>query len=409
MSMRSWLPSAARAFAVVALVALASASGSVESLAQAIKIGAPIPQTGPFASDGGVMEKAIKLAVSDLNKSGGVLGRQVEVEFFDIGDLSPDKLQAAAANLIDRGKADFIVTGYGGFGPDIPAFCPQGVPFIHNDAFTSVVDMMNNMGCTSIFNASDVEAAYGKVMFDQINTLGLTFKNKKMAIVHGPYEWESGLSKSMAEAAKAQGWEIVVQEEVPYESVQWSGILSKIRAADPAIVHIEVLDTGLTNTFIQQYLENPVKGAILNAGYAASIPAFGEVITKSNVEGVLGMTLSAQLPGSDGDAFAQKWREAYNEEPPWSLAAQLYDEVNMWAAAVTQAGNPSDHAAVVKALKEMSFKGLTGTLKFNERFMILTSDASQPAFLFQVQDKKLVPLMIGTKKTGEFVEPSWAK
>ncbi len=409
MSMRSWLPSAARAFAVVALVALAAASGSVESLAQAIKIGAPIPQTGPFASDGGVMEKAIKLAVSDLNKSGGVLGRQVEVEFFDIGDLSPDKLQAAAANLIDRGKADFIVTGYGGFGPDIPAFCPQGVPFIHNDAFTSVVDMMNNMGCTSIFNASDVEAAYGKVMFDQINTLGLTFKNKKMAIVHGPYEWESGLSKSMAEAAKAQGWEIVVQEEVPYESVQWSGILSKIRAADPAIVHIEVLDTGLTNTFIQQYLENPVKGAILNAGYAASIPAFGEVITKSNVEGVLGMTLSAQLPGSDGDAFAQKWRDAYNEEPPWSLAAQLYDEVNMWAAAVTQAGNPSDHAAVVKALKEMSFKGLTGTLKFNERFMILTSDASQPAFLFQVQDKKLVPLMIGTKKTGEFVEPSWAK
>ena len=31
-----------------------------------------------------------------------------------------------AANLIDRDKADYIVTGYGGFGPDIPAFCPQG-------------------------------------------------------------------------------------------------------------------------------------------------------------------------------------------------------------------------------------------------------------------------------------------
>ena len=409
MSTRSWLPSAARALSVVALVALAAATSPVASLAQAIKVGAPIPQTGPFASDGGVMEKAIKLAVADLNAAGGVLGRQVEVEFFDIGDLSPDKLQAAAANLIDRGKADFIVTGYGGFGPDIPAFCPQGVPFVHNDAFTSVVDMMNSMGCTSIFNAADVEAAYGKVMFDQIQALGVTFKNKKMAIVHGPYEWESGLSKSMAEAAKAQGWEIVVQEEVPYESVQWSGILSKIRGADPAIVHIEVLDTGLTNTFIQQYLENPVKGAVLNAGYAASIPAFGEVIANSNVEGVLGMTLSAQLPGPEGDAFAKKWRDAYNEDPPWSLAAQLYDEVNMWAAAVTQAGNPSDHPAVVKALKEMSYKGLTGTLKFDDRFMIPTSDASQPAFLFQVQGKKLVPLMIGTKKTGDFVEPSWAK
>jgi branched-chain amino acid transport system substrate-binding protein len=409
MSLKSWLQCAARGLVASALAAIIGSAVAIPAQAETIKIGAPIPQTGPFASDGGVMEKAIKLAVDDLNKAGGVLGQQLEVEFFDIGDLSPDKLQAAAANLIDRGKADFIVTGYGGFGPDIPAFCPQGVPFIHNDAFTSVVDLMNSMGCTSIFNASDVEAAYGKVMFDQIMALGHTFPNKKLAIVHGPYEWEAGLTKAMAEAAAAQGWEIVVNEEVPYESVQWPGILSKIRDANPSLVHIEVLDAGLTYTFIQQYFDNPVKGALLNAGYAASVPAFGDVISKGNVEGVLGMTLSAQLPGPEGDAFVKKWQAAYNEMPPWSLAAQLYDEVNMWAAAVAIAGSASDHAAVVKALKEMSFKGLTGTLKFDDRFKIPTSDASQPAFLFQVQGKDLKPLMIGTQKTADFVEPTWSK
>lgn len=409
MSLKSWLHGAVRQLTVFALAVIAVTAVATTAQAGTIKIGAPIPQTGPFASDGGVMEKAIKLAVEDLNKAGGVLGQQVEVEFFDIGDLSPDKLQAAAANLIDRGKADFIVTGYGGFGPDIPAFCPQGVPFIHNDAFTSVVDLMNSMGCTSIFNASDVESAYGKVMFDQIMALGHDFPNKKLAIVHGPYEWEAGLTKAMAEAAAAQGWEIVVNEEVPYESVQWPGILSKIRDANPSLVHIEVLDAGLTYTFLQQYFDNPVKGALLNAGYAASVPAFGDVISKGNVEGVLGMTLSAQLPGPDGDAFVKKWQAAYNEMPPWSLAAQLYDEVNMWAAAVAIAGSASDHAAVVKALKEMSFKGLTGTLKFDDRFKIPTSDASQPAFLFQVQGKDLKTLMIGTAKTADFVEPTWSK
>jgi branched-chain amino acid transport system substrate-binding protein len=408
MSLTSALQHAARGLAVFALTTVIG-SAAMTAQADTIKIGAPIPQTGPFASDGGVMEKAIKLAVEDLNKSGGVLGQQVEVTFFDIGDLSPDKLQAAAANLIDRGKADFIVTGYGGFGPDIPAFCPQGVPFIHNDAFTSVVEMMNSMGCTSIFNASDVESAYGKVMFDQIMALGRDFPNKKLAIVHGPYEWEAGLTKSMGDAAAAQGWEVVVNEEVPYESVQWQGILSKIRDAQPSLVHIEVLDAGLTYTFLQQYFDSPVKGALVNAGYAASVPAFGEVVSQGKVEGVLGMTLSAQLPGPEGDAFVKRWQAAYNEMPPWSLAAQLYDEVNMWAAAVKTAGSASDHAAVVKALKEMSFKGLTGTLKFDDRFKIPTSDASQPAFLFQVRDKALLPLMIGTKKTADFVEPAWTK
>ncbi|MEZ5925695.1 MAG: ABC transporter substrate-binding protein [Hyphomicrobiaceae bacterium] len=390
--------------------ALLSAAFAAPALAaDPIKIGSPIPQTGPFASDGSVMQKAIQLAVDDLHKNGGVLDRPVEVSFFDVGDLTPDKLMAAAANLIDSGKSDYIVTGYGGFGPDIPAFCPHGVPFVHNDAFTSVVDMMNSMGCTAIFNASDVEAAYGKVMWGQLMALGREFPNKKLAIVHGPYEWEYGSMNAMAEAAKADGWEVVLKEEVPYENAQWPGILSKIREAGPSLVHIEVLDTGLTNTFIQEYRQNPIKGALVNAGYAASIPAFGEVISGGSVDGVLGMTLSAQLPGADADAFAAKWKAAYNEDPPWSLAAQLYDEVNLWAAAVTKVGDPSDHAGVAKAMKELNYRGLTGVLAFNDRYMIPTSDETQPAFLFQVQDKKLVPIMIGTKKVADFIEPDWSK
>ncbi len=407
MSMLSWLSRASRGAGAVALALAIGAAGS--AAADTIKIGAPIPQTGPFASDGSVMEKAIKLAADELNKAGGVLGNQVEVLFFDIGDLTPDKLQAAAANLIDRNKADLIVTGYGGFGPDVPAFCPQGVPFIHNDAFTSVVDLMNSMKCTNIFNASDVESAYGRVMFEQLLALGYQFPNKKLAIVHGPYEWEAGLTKAMADAATAAGWEIVLNEEVPYESVQWPGILSKIRAAAPSLVHIEVLDPSITNTFLQQYRENPVKGALLNAGYAASVPAFGDVVATGSVDGLLGMTLSAQLPGAEGDAFVAKWRAAYNEDPPWSLAAQLYDEVFMWAAAVTKVGNATDHAAVNKAIIDLKYKGLTGVLAVNERFMIPTNDATQPAFFFQVQNKKLVPIMIGTKKIADFIVPEWSK
>jgi branched-chain amino acid transport system substrate-binding protein len=196
---------------------------------------------------------------------------------------------------------------------------------------------------------------------------------------------------------------------VPYESVQWQGILSKIREAQPSLVHIEVLDASLTYTFLQQYFSNPVKGALVNAGYAASIPAFGEVIAQGNVEGVLGMTLSAQLPGAEGDAFIKNWQARFNEPPPYSLAAQLYDEVFMWAEAVKTVGDPSDHAKVVQALQDMSYKGLTGTLKFDETRKIPTSDATQPAFLLQVQGGQLKPVMIGTRKVGEFIEPPFAK
>ena len=81
----------------------------------------------------------------------------------------------------------------------------------------------------------------------------------------------------------------------------------------------------------------------------------------------------------------------------------------MWAAAATAVGNVSDHAKVVQELQNMSYKGLTGTLKFDETRKIPTSDATQPAYLLQVQGGKLTPLMIGTKKVGEFIEPPFAK
>jgi ABC-type branched-subunit amino acid transport system substrate-binding protein len=398
-----------RAVLGCAAAALTVALGFTAAAADTIKIGAPVPQTGPFASDGAVMQKAIQLAVDELNKAGGVLGQQLEPLFFDVGDLTPDKLQAAAANLIDRNKADLIVTGYGGFGPDIPAFCPQGVPFVHADAFSSVVTMMNDMKCTAIFNASDVEAAYGRVMWDQIQATGHSFPNKKIALVHGPYEWEFGLANAMAESAKAAGWEVVLKEEVPYESAQWQGILSKIRAAGPSLVHIEMLDASLVSTFVQEYRQVPIKNALVSGGYAVSIPAFGEVIKGGNVDGVLGMTLSAQLPSPEADAFVAKWKAAYNEDVPLSIAALVWDQVYLWAAAVTKVGSASEHAAVAKAMKEMNYKGLTGVLAFNDRFMIPTNDDSQPAFLLQVQDKKLVPIMIGTKKVADFVVPEWSK
>ena len=407
MQVKSWFSTLSRTLAGAAVALTMTAAASVS--ADTIKVGAPVPQTGPFASDGTVMEKAIKLAVDDINAEGGLLGKQLEVLYFDIGDLTPDKLQAAAANLIDRNKSDVIVTGYGGFGPDIPAFCPHDVPFIHLDAFSSVVDLTLQMKCNNIYNIGDVEKAYGKVIFDQLNTLGYQFPNKKMAIVHGPYEWESGLTGAMAEAAKAAGWEIVMQEEVPYESVQWPALLSKMRAAQPSIIHVELLDPSLVNPFIEQYRQNPIKGTLINAGYVASVPAFGEVVASGQADGVLGMTLSAHIPGAGGDEFIKKWQSAYSEVPPWSIAAVLYDGVRMWGEAVKQVGNASDHIAINKALQSMTYKGYTGTMKINERYMIPTSDDTQPAFLLQAQGKELKPIRLGSKSIGDFVVPSWAK
>ena len=63
------------------------------------------------------MEKGLQLAIEELNSNGGLLGKQLELFVFDIGDLTPDKLQAAATSLVEKENVDVLINGYGGMGP----------------------------------------------------------------------------------------------------------------------------------------------------------------------------------------------------------------------------------------------------------------------------------------------------
>jgi len=393
----------------VAAATLAAASLAGPAVAEdTIGLGAPIPLTGYFAADGETMEHAIRLAVDEINADGGLLGKQVEVITFDIGDLTPDKLTAAASNLIEREGVSVLINGYGGMGPDIPAFCPYDIPYIHNDAVTSVVELTERMGCGAIFNASDVDYSYGGEVFKQIVGTGHDFERKKIAIVHGDFEWDIRLAEGMAKAAEEAGWEVVFTEEVPYDTVEWTGILSKIREANPALIHLEALEPAVATTFIDQFGNQPIDDALVSVGYIGATPGLDEVIAQGKAEGVLAFTLNAHLEDAAGDTFVESWKAAYDNEPPLSLAAAVYDMVRIWATAVEAVGDPSDYAAIADKIRMLDYDGIAGKYVFNEQNFIETGSETQPAQLLQVQDGNRVRLMIGQEKAGEIRAPDWS-
>jgi ABC-type branched-subunit amino acid transport system substrate-binding protein len=374
------------------------AAGAMSQMAAAqetVKIGAPIPLTGYFAADGQTMQEAVDLAAADLNAEGGVLGRQVEVVTFDIGDLTPDKLTAAAANLIERDEVSVLINGYGGMGPDIPAFCPYGIPYIHNDAVSSVVDLAERMNCGAIFNASDIDVNYGRIVFEQMLASGYDFPSETLALVHGDYEWDINVAKGMAEAAEAAGWTVVYEQEVPYDTVEWTNVIGKLNDAKPGLIHFEALDPSVATTFMSQLALDPVPGAALNIGYIGATPGVDDAIAQGQAEGVFTFTLNAQGTDEAGAAFEQEWMDAYDAEPPVSLAAAVYDMVHLWAAAVEAVGDDRDFAAVAEQIGALDFDGIAGTYAFNDRNFIDSSAETQPAQLFQIQDGKRVRVVIG--------------
>ena len=72
-----------------------------------IKIGAVVPLadiTGDQAA------KAMKIAVNEINKAGGLLGRKIELIVVD-DEMKPEKGAAAVEKLVTVDKVDFLVGG----------------------------------------------------------------------------------------------------------------------------------------------------------------------------------------------------------------------------------------------------------------------------------------------------------
>ena len=63
--------------------------------------------------------------------------------------------------------------------------------------------------------------------------------------------------------------------------------------------------------------------------------------------------------------FLKTYKEKYNEEPNM-FAVLGYDAMQIMAAAIEKAGT-TNSAAVIKALRETNYKGLTGTTTFDDK------------------------------------------
>jgi hypothetical protein len=221
---------------VVAVVPLAVAGGKGEAAgaAQPIKIGAPLPLTGAYAADGEHMLMGLELAVDDLNAQGGLLGRPVELVKYDIEDLLAETVTASAEYLIKKENVDVVIEGYGGWGPDFIAFGGKyDVPFFHGSGSVNAAKMVadNPADYWNMFQVFSVEANYGIRAYEGLSFFDKEYKypNKKIAIIHGDLEWDLLYTDAVAEFAKNDGWEVVVNETVPYGTTDWGPILLKIR------------------------------------------------------------------------------------------------------------------------------------------------------------------------------------
>src|SRR6267143_928010 len=111
---QSWRPSITWALvgAVVVTLVLTGAGAFTARAADPIKIGFGMALTGGLSANGKPALLALQIWKDDINKKGGLLGRPVELVFYD-DQTNPATVPGIYAKLLDVDKVDLVVSGYG--------------------------------------------------------------------------------------------------------------------------------------------------------------------------------------------------------------------------------------------------------------------------------------------------------
>lgn len=126
-----WLRSGLLLGALVVVLAGGLISAPVADAAKPVKIGFSMALTGPLGPAGKAALLAIQIWRDDVNAQGGLLGRKVELVYYD-DQTKPANVPGIYAKLLDVDKVDFVVSGYGTnlIVPALPIVMERGMVFM---------------------------------------------------------------------------------------------------------------------------------------------------------------------------------------------------------------------------------------------------------------------------------------
>lgn len=381
-----------------------------------IKIGAPMPITGPYASDGEQMQMALEMAIDEQNAAGGVLGRQLKLIPGDVGALEAEKIKAVGERLLSEG-VDLVITGYADSGVDARVFGEYDMPYLHADAMSQDTDLVaqdiEKYG--NVFQYCPSEVSYGMdtaaTLFNVPAKIGWTPPNNKIAIIKVDYSYNVLAADKFAELAKQQGYEIVVDEITQFGVVEWGPILSKIEETQPAYVTFWNLDPAdaarFTIQFNDRFGESGLN-ALFYMQYTPNIPEFLELAGPA-AEGLI-FSVSVNPVGPDIGAYAQRWQAKFNQPPKSVYAYLVRDAFDIWVQAVEKAGCVDCYDKVIQNIREIQFSGNGGLYQFNPTDQqALWGDDYLPTLWYQIQNGANAVVGSDKFKQAEYILPPWIK
>lgn len=335
-----------------------SGSGSASTNASSgppIKIAYMSILSGAFATPGS--DNGFKLAVDEINASGGIMGRQIEYKEFNT-DITPQGA-VTATQLALQYHPDMVI-GYGvsaGLKASSAALNSAGVIVIDNtlDQLTSPSSLGSQLTFRMSLTTAQFASGADRYLFQQENV-------KKMMVVNTSDAAPTDGANSILADAKNAGVQTQHQSVSPTATdLTAPALAAKSMGADA------VWEWGYPTTdglFIKTAAANGYSGDIMtfSAGAAAAAGLIPKSLLTNKIFSVPVNCAPEVLTTPAAQKYDSAYKAKYGAPPSSAIANEDYDAVNLYAAAVEQAKS-FDAKAVAGALSGLDFQGVCGEEK----------------------------------------------
>ncbi len=196
-----------------------------------IKVGFPVPLTGPYGSEAADQVRCAQLAIEDFNRTGGLKGRLAELLVRD-DKLNPAEAVTRTLELIEKDRADLIVGSLSG-----------AVQLAVNEACKARGVTYNALSLSDRINeATDFSPTTyheGMAPYFSVGALGrYVFANmgKKVAYLIADYEFGYEMRRAFQVVGDQMGAQAVLDVKHPLGMQDFSSLFPKILNAKPDIL-----------------------------------------------------------------------------------------------------------------------------------------------------------------------------
>ena len=346
------------AASTAALLAATAGPASAQK-GEPITIGAVEILTGPNNKYGIAIKNGFDLALDEVNKAGGVLGRPLAIAYEDSAGNKDQAMNGVRA-LIGQKNVPIIL------GPTLsnemfaagPIANGRKVPIVGTSTTANGITAMGPYVFRTSLPEADVVPVTLKAARDKLGV-------KKVAVMYGN---DDAFTKSaydvMKDALAKLNIEVLTTETFGGKDTDFSAQLTKIKAMNPdAIVVSALVEAGSGILLGKKALGFPAKVRVIG-GNGLNAPKIGEIAGDAADGTLVGSPWFIGKSDAANQKFVADYKAKYSMEPD-QFAAQAYDTLHIVANAITSAGAPESEK-IKDALQKTKYTGVLGSFSFTD-------------------------------------------